>query len=116
MKNTAETDDSEYVIEIPKTGYVFQLERPLPVEVLQGRIRGSRRTPITAALPTQCVPNTPGPDYTPQNGRPGGERAADEIDLAPYDSFLEDTAERAQALVLLSLFASSSPGPAAVLT
>jgi hypothetical protein len=51
VKNTAETDDSEYIIEIPKTGYVFQLERPLPVEVLQGRIRGTRRTPITAALP-----------------------------------------------------------------
>ena len=51
VKNTADTDDTEYVIEIPKTGYIFQLERPLPVEVLQGRIRGSRRTPITAALP-----------------------------------------------------------------
>ncbi len=51
VKNTADTDDSEYIIEIPKTGYIFQLERPLPVEVLQGRIRGSRRTPITAALP-----------------------------------------------------------------
>jgi hypothetical protein len=51
VKNTAETDDSEYVIEIPKTGYVFQLERPVPVDVLQGRVLGRRRTPITVALP-----------------------------------------------------------------
>jgi hypothetical protein len=50
-RNLGPPDDTEYVIEIPKTGYIFQLERPLPVEVLQGRIRGSRRTPITAALP-----------------------------------------------------------------
>ena len=51
VKNTAENDDSEYVVEIPKTGYIFQLERPLPVEVLRGRVLGRRRTPITAALP-----------------------------------------------------------------
>ncbi len=53
VKNTAETppDDTEYVIEIPKSGYIFQLEKPLPVEVLQGRILGSRRTPITTPLP-----------------------------------------------------------------
>jgi hypothetical protein len=51
VKNTADTDDTEYVVEIPKTGYIFQLERPVPVEVLQGRVRGTRRTPITAALP-----------------------------------------------------------------
>jgi len=51
VKNTAETDDSEYIIEIPKTGYIFQLERPVPVEVLRGRVVGRKRTPITTALP-----------------------------------------------------------------
>jgi hypothetical protein len=51
VKNTADTDDTEYIVDIPKSGYIFQLERPVPVEVLQGRIRGTRRTPITAALP-----------------------------------------------------------------
>jgi hypothetical protein len=53
VKNNAETppDDSEYVIEIKKTGYAFQLERPVPVNVLQGHIVGRRRTPIMAALP-----------------------------------------------------------------
>ena len=51
VKNTAENDDSEYVVQIDKTGYIFQLERPLPVDVLPGRVLGKRRAPITAALP-----------------------------------------------------------------
>ena len=53
VKNTADNppDDTEYVIEIKKTGYAFQLEHPVPVDVLQGHIIGRRRTPITTALP-----------------------------------------------------------------
>jgi hypothetical protein len=53
VQNNADNpaDDSEYVIEIKKTGYAFQLERPVPVDVLLGHIIGRRRTPITTALP-----------------------------------------------------------------
>jgi hypothetical protein len=53
IDNNAETppDDSEYVIEIKKTGYAFQLERPVPIDVLAGHIVGRRRTPITTAVP-----------------------------------------------------------------
>ncbi|HLK37629.1 MAG TPA: hypothetical protein VKU41_12805 [Polyangiaceae bacterium] len=53
VKNNAESppDDSEYVIEIKKTGYAFRLDRPVPVEVVAGHIVGRRRTPITTALP-----------------------------------------------------------------
>ena len=53
INNDAENpaDDSEYVIEIKKTGYAFRLEHPVPVDVLTGHIVGRRRTPITAALP-----------------------------------------------------------------
>jgi hypothetical protein len=53
VDNNAENpaDDSEYVIEIKKTGYSFRLERPVPVEVLTGHIVGRRRTPITTAIP-----------------------------------------------------------------
>ncbi len=53
INNNAESppDDSEYVIEIKKTGYAFRLERPVPVEVLTGHIVGKQRTPITATLP-----------------------------------------------------------------
>ena len=53
VKNDAETppDDSEYVIEIKKSGYIFRLERPVPVDVLEGHIVGRRRTPIATPLP-----------------------------------------------------------------
>jgi hypothetical protein len=53
VTNNAENpaDDTDYVIEIKKTGYSFRLERPVPVDVLVGNIVGKRRTPITAALP-----------------------------------------------------------------
>ncbi|MBV9945374.1 MAG: hypothetical protein JOZ69_00825, partial [Myxococcales bacterium] len=53
VTNNAENppDDSEYVIEIKKTGYAFQLERPVPVNVLEGHIVGRRKTPITTPLP-----------------------------------------------------------------
>jgi hypothetical protein len=50
-KNTVEQDGNEYVVQIDKSGYVFQLERPVPVEVMNGRIFGKRYTPIASALP-----------------------------------------------------------------
>src|SRR5258708_22438700 len=53
VKNDAETppDDSEYVIEIKKTGYTFQVARPVPVNVLESHIIGRRSTPIPLPLP-----------------------------------------------------------------
>jgi hypothetical protein len=53
VNNDAESppDDTEYVIEIKKTGYAFQLQRPVPVDVLPGHILGRQRTPITTLLP-----------------------------------------------------------------
>jgi hypothetical protein len=50
-KNTVEQDGEEYEVKLDKTGYTFQLERPIPVEVLKGRIVGRQKTPITAAIP-----------------------------------------------------------------
>ncbi|MBX3274011.1 MAG: hypothetical protein KF729_27345 [Sandaracinaceae bacterium] len=41
----------DYALEIDRGGYVFQLARPVRVEVLEGRVRGSRATPIEQALP-----------------------------------------------------------------
>lgn len=40
-----------YQLPIKHGGYVFQLQRPVHVNVLQGRIRGSRGVPVAAALP-----------------------------------------------------------------
>ncbi|HEY3595193.1 MAG TPA: hypothetical protein VGL13_15010, partial [Polyangiaceae bacterium] len=50
-QSTVELDDQEYDLKIDKTGYIFQLEQPLPVEVLEGRIKGIQKKPITDALP-----------------------------------------------------------------
>jgi len=36
---------------IDEGGFVFELDDPLPVNVLEGRIRGRRQTPITIPLP-----------------------------------------------------------------
>jgi hypothetical protein len=40
-----------YPIALDIGGYVFQLERPIPVEVLEGRIRGEQPTPIEHPIP-----------------------------------------------------------------
>ena len=50
-KNTVEQDGEEYEVKLDKTGYTYQLERPVPVEVLKGRIVGRQKTPITAPIP-----------------------------------------------------------------
>jgi len=50
-KSTVEQDGEEYEVKLDKTGYTFQLERPIPVEVLKGRIVGRQKTPITASIP-----------------------------------------------------------------
>ncbi len=45
-------DDGRSIrMDITQGGYVFQLERPIRVNVLEGRIRGSRNTPIETPLP-----------------------------------------------------------------
>jgi hypothetical protein len=50
-QSTVELDDEEYEMKIDKTGYIFQLEQPVPVDVLEGRIRGIQKTPIADPLP-----------------------------------------------------------------
>lgn len=40
-----------YNLAIDEGGYVFELEEPVSVNVLEGRIRGSRRTPIEQPIP-----------------------------------------------------------------
>ncbi len=40
-----------YELDIERGGYVFELEEPIRVRVLEGRIRGTRGTPIETPLP-----------------------------------------------------------------
>lgn len=46
-----EHEGHTYSLDIERGGYVFDLERPVEVRVLEGRIRGDRATPIAEALP-----------------------------------------------------------------
>jgi hypothetical protein len=46
-----EFEDELYVMELDKGGYEFELEEPLPVEVLPGRVRGQAKEPIAVVLP-----------------------------------------------------------------
>ena len=50
-KNIVEQDGTEYEVKIDKSGYVFQIDRPVPVEVLSGRVLGKQPTPVAVAIP-----------------------------------------------------------------
>jgi hypothetical protein len=51
FRRNLEMDEHIYPMEINQGGYVFQLENPIRVEVLEGRILGERSTPIEEPLP-----------------------------------------------------------------
>jgi hypothetical protein len=82
-KSTVEQDGEEYEVKLDKTGYIFQLERPIPVEVLKGRIVGRQKTPVTAAIP-KYDPNA-GAYMTPDGGAVTVDRsgAMREVPLPP---------------------------------
>jgi hypothetical protein len=48
---TFEYEDESYNLELKQGGYVFQLDTPLKVEVLEGRIRGQVQEAIDIAIP-----------------------------------------------------------------
>jgi len=81
VKNTAEQDTSEYEVKIDKSGYVFQLDRPVPVDVLNGRIFGKRYTPVVAAIPKYDTAQ--GAYLTPDGGAVKVERTGE---MTPTDS------------------------------
>ena len=51
FRRALQHEGHDYELAIDRGGYVFDLERPLVIEVLEGRIRGSRATPIEQPLP-----------------------------------------------------------------
>jgi hypothetical protein len=46
-----EYKEEEYELKVESGGYVFRLERPIRVEVLEGRVRGDQTQPVTVAIP-----------------------------------------------------------------
>jgi hypothetical protein len=69
--------DQVYEIRLPSRGYAYQLEPPLPVEVLEGNIRGKLKKPVTTYVPK------PGITYP---GPPPPVRGSDEDKAAAADS------------------------------
>ena len=53
--------ESAYEIRLPSRGYVFSLEPPLPVNVLEGEIKGNAQKPILGYVPKPGVKYPPGP-------------------------------------------------------
>ncbi len=51
FRRDLEHEGHSYNLAIDQGGYVFQLEEPIVVDVLEGRIRGTRTTPIEHPIP-----------------------------------------------------------------
>jgi len=72
FRRDLERDGFHWTMSLDRGGYVFTLERPIHVEVLEGRIRGELQHPIETPLPrydpargayVQIDANNPGVDY-----------------------------------------------------
>jgi hypothetical protein len=59
MKRSFEVDDQTYRYAIKTRGYYYELANPVPVNVLEGRVMGEVKKPITAYV------RKPGVDYGP---------------------------------------------------
>jgi hypothetical protein len=66
FKKLLEYEDQSYMMEIDKGGYVFELEKPIKINVLEGRVRGDVKKPIE--LPVPKFNETIGAYVTPDGG------------------------------------------------
>ena len=67
--------DTVYEMKIPSRGYHYVLEPPLPVNVLEGEIKGDVKKPITSYVPepwTKYPPGPPPPAPDSAEARAGG--------------------------------------------
>jgi hypothetical protein len=53
--------DTVYEMRIPSRGYIYQLDPPLPVNVLEGEIKGEQKKPILGYVPEPWAKYPPGP-------------------------------------------------------
>ena len=69
-----------FEIRLPSRGFQYQLEPPLPVEVLEGEIKGNQKTPVMTYVPKPGI-KYPGPPPALPNSpeaREAGGRGGDE--------------------------------------
>ncbi|MBX7083590.1 MAG: L,D-transpeptidase [Nannocystaceae bacterium] len=50
VRRNLEVDERTFVLRVDSRGYKYELVEPVPVMVTEGRIRGRRQSPITAAM------------------------------------------------------------------
>ncbi len=77
--------DDVFEIRIPSRGYVYQMEPPVPVNVLEGDIRGTLKQPVATYVPKPGV-KYPGPTPAASNsteGRAGTTRPTADDKGAP---------------------------------
>ncbi len=69
--------ETVYEIRVPSRGYAFYLDPPLPVNVLEGEIKGEQKKPILGYIPEPWVkypgPPPPAPDSPEAKAGGGGE-------------------------------------------
>ena len=51
FSRTLDYQGHQYELELHESGYTFRLDRPIQANVLEGRVRGHARQPITIAIP-----------------------------------------------------------------
>jgi hypothetical protein len=73
-------DGHDYLMALDEGGYVFQLERPVHVNVLEGRVRGDLKNPIRHAIPKYDseLEAYVAPDAGPVKVKPNGK-------MVPYE-------------------------------
>jgi hypothetical protein len=66
-----------FEIRVPSRGYAFYLDPPLPVNVLEGEIKGTQKKPMVGYFPKPWVkypgPPPPAPDSPEAKAGGGGE-------------------------------------------
>jgi hypothetical protein len=69
LKKRLEVEDHVYRFELKTRGYYYELDEPVPVNVLEGRIMGAVKTPITTYV------RKPGVDYSDVDAPSTGDAA-----------------------------------------
>lgn len=74
--------DDVFEVRLPSRGFSYQLDPPLPVEVLEGDIKGDQKTPVLTYVPKPGIqyPGPPPPVRDSSEGRGGGATAKAEAE------------------------------------
>jgi hypothetical protein len=54
---TLEMNDHTVELDVPTRGYLFELDPPVPVRVLKGRVAGEQQRPVSSVVP--LAPDAP---------------------------------------------------------